>query len=142
MVSKERNAENSYSGGDQEKGPPFFFHQDNVGFTGDKIVDTTTKETNGWNFGTGARHAIAVPGDELTADQIVLEEHKETFAHYIVDRKIYSNLQALDLAGTVDPKTPLRPVNAETYLLISPGVDGRYGTNDDVSNIPSFLNEG
>lgn len=139
MLSKERREDNNYTGGDQEKGTPFYFHQDNVGFTGDKVIDNTTKETNGWNFGTGARHAIAIAGDELTANQLIEEDNKETFARYIVDRKIYSNLLTLP---TVDPKTPLRPVNSESYLLISPGVDGRYGTSDDVSNIPGFVNEG
>jgi hypothetical protein len=56
-----------------------------------------------------------------------------------VDRKIYSNLLTLQEKHTeIDEKTPLRPVNAESFLLISPGVDGKYGTQDDVSNIPEF----
>ncbi len=39
------------------------------------------------------------------------------------------NVQGLD-------KAQLRPVNADSFLLISAGVDGRYGTNDDITNFP------
>ena len=28
------------------------------------------------------------------------------------------------------------PVNDDSYLLISAGVDWRYGTNDDITNFP------
>ena len=140
MVETERKVDNNYDTGDQGKGPPFYFHKDNVGFTGDKLTDPDQRTTNGWDFGSGAKHRIALSGAELTANQLIEDEpdHKETFARYIVDRKIYSNLLTLKGAGTVDPKTPLRPVNAASFLLISPGVDGQYGTQDDVSNIPQF----
>lgn len=140
MVEKIRSEENAYSTGDQGKGPPFYFHQDNEGFTGKSDSSDPDSGTPGWDFSnTGGKHAIAFSGSELTADQITKPENKESFAHYIVDRKIYANLESLEeQKKTIDPKTPLRPVNAESYLLISPGVDGKYGTRDDVSNIPEF----
>ena len=45
------------------------------------------------------------------------------FARYIHDHK---SEQAS--AG------PVKPVNPDTYLLISAGPDGIYGTNDDINN--------
>jgi len=42
---------------------------------------------------------------------------------------------------TIPPTQPLRPVNPDTYLLISPGADGLYGTPDDLSNMPAFLEQ-
>ena len=132
MLEKEHKKDNDYSGSTQTTGPPFYFHQDNRGFTGDE-------STSGWDFSnTGGKHAIAVDGSDLTADQIILDEHKDTFAHYIVDRKVYGQLVTQSAHGGVEQATPLRPVNADTYLLISAGVDGKFGTMDDVSNIPPF----
>lgn len=47
------------------------------------------------------------------------------FAEYIVDQR------AIDAPPAVRP-----PHNRDTYLLISPGPDGWYGTRDDVANFP------
>lgn len=119
-----------YPGGPQREGVPFYFHQDNIGFTGN--VDKL-----GWDFGGfGAHqlgHAIARSGAELNGSQIVDPLNRETFARYIVDRKIYQSV-ALSPTDTA----PLRPVNADSYLLISAGPDGRYGTSDDVNNLPPW----
>lgn len=127
---------NNYTGGPQQEGPPFYFHQDNVGFTG----KGTAAAEQGWDFGnSGAKHAIALPGDKDTAVEIIDESnptHRDTFARYIVDRKIYGAIAAHPTDAK--PTMPLRPVNAESYLLISAGVDGRYGTNDDASNLPPW----
>lgn len=134
MVETVHQQDNAYEGGEQEKGPPFYFHQDNIGFTGDE-------QNTGWILGTSqGRHGIQKDGAKLTGNDLIKPEYKDTFAHYIVDRKIYSNLLVVaeQNAGTVPPNTPLRPVNADTYLLISPGVDGIYGTKDDISNLPPF----
>ena len=64
-------------------------------------------------------------------------EIKESFARFILDRKLERVLRAQYEAGeSVDPATTLRPANPDTFLLISAGVDGRYGTADDVVNFP------
>jgi prepilin-type N-terminal cleavage/methylation domain-containing protein len=140
MVERKRKTDNNYDGGDQEKGPPMYFHQDNWPFTGGGDTDTEP----GWDFGnTGAKHAITLSGakdtavDMVTAEKQELIEHRENFARYIIDRKIYSAYAAhpLDAKATM----PLRAVNPDSYLLISAGVDGRYGTNDDVSNLPPWV---
>lgn len=134
MVEDERDSENNYGNSNQSKGPPFYFHQDNEGFTG-------KDGRAGWDFGISAgKHAIARAGEDLTAPELLEADNRDTFAHYIVDRKVYAHIRGVKESGTgsVPPETPLRPVNADTYLLISPGVDGIYGTTDDVSNIPAF----
>lgn len=133
MVAEGHPADNNFPGGAQEEGPPFYFHQDNVAFTGNGT-------DLGWDFGnSGAKHTIARSGAADTAlDMLNVEDvdHRETFARYIVDRKMYRGFEPP--ASPPVSATPLRPVNADSYLLISAGVDGRYGTNDDVSNLPPW----
>jgi type II secretory pathway pseudopilin PulG len=136
MTADKRDKDNNYSGGVQEVGVPYYFHQDNEGFTGNETQD-------GWDFGgrpTG--HAIAKPGDKLTPVELLDPANKETFAHYIVDRKIYAEMVAAAQANNPPPDTTqLRPVNADSFLLISAGPDSRFGTIDDVSNLPPFPEE-
>jgi len=140
MVAGERTVDNNYTGGPQQEGPPMYFHQDNVPFTGK--ADSAPEP--GWDFGnTGAKHAIALSGANDTAkdmvDKVTSQEpaHRDTFARYIVDRKIYSAYAAHP--DDAKPTMPLRAVNPDSFLLISAGVDGRYGTNDDVSNLPPWI---
>jgi hypothetical protein len=131
MVGDQRDLNNNYNGNDQQKGIPFYFHEDNEGFTG------YGAEESGWNFGSAQRgHAIAESGEELTAPGFwdpAQPENRETFARYILDRNLWQSL-----SPESPPTTPLRPVNPDTYLLISAGPDGLYGTNDDVSNLPAW----
>lgn len=139
MVEDVRVEDREYTGGPQQEGVPFYFHQDNIGFTGSGV----SKDERGWNFGGRLRrtgeedikllHAIAVSGADLTSDQFILPDNRETFARYIVDRKTYQSM-----GPDTSPNLPLRPVNADTYLLISAGPDGLYGTNDDVNNMPAW----
>ncbi len=136
MLGEGRDARNEYSGGSQQTGPPYYFHQDNEGFTGRRASSNPDSGLAGWDFGNSeGKHPIAWSGHELTASQIVEEENRETFARYILDRKVFTNLRSQD---NVPNDAPLRPVNPETYLLISPGVDGKYGTSDDISNLPPW----
>ncbi|MCH7632991.1 MAG: type II secretion system protein [Planctomycetes bacterium] len=131
-VHFEKNSE--YTGGPQETGPPVYFHQDNEGFTGNAI--DAEGVSNGWDFGGGEqRHTMALSGAKLSAQDLIDPANRDTFARYVVDRKIFGTLTA-----NTPETAPLRPVNRDTYLLISPGVDGRYGTNDDVSNLPPWPN--
>ena len=136
MVADIHPTDNNYPGTPQEEGPPFYYHQDNAPFTG----TGTTDALRGWDFGnSGAKHTIALSGADHTAADlrdVDVPEKRETFARYIVDRKLYHDFE--NLQSPPPPTTPLRPVNAESYLLISAGVDGRYGTNDDVSNLPPW----
>lgn len=136
MVADERNKENKYTGGPQEQGPPFYFHDDNHQFTGDE-------DELGWDF--DGPHKIARAGDQYTAAQLTDvsdAQAQESFARFIIDRTLYRTMLSEPGAeggrpgGDVSENTALRPVNADSYLLISAGVDGRYGTNDDITNFP------
>lgn len=140
MVEQEHNQDNNYTGGEQRTGPPFYFHDDNKGFTGTSDSADPDSGTPGWQLAnSGGKHAIKFHGAGLTAADIIKDENKESFARYIVDRKVYSNLLSVaEQSGSIPANTPLRPVNATSYLLISAGVDGRFGTSDDVSNLPPF----
>ncbi|MCO6439243.1 MAG: prepilin-type N-terminal cleavage/methylation domain-containing protein [Phycisphaerae bacterium] len=135
MVADEREEDNSYTGDDQEKGPAYYYHDDNHGFTGDEAEV-------GWLFGRNP-HPIAVAGEKYTADQLVTPppddepDPQKSFAGFIINRKQLVELRSLYQDGKpVDPKTPLHPVNPDSYLLISAGADGEWGTNDDVTNFP------
>jgi len=124
----------------QGEGVPFFFHEDNLGFTGvapdTETSGSETSGTPGWDLGNRQRHhAIARPGATLTAEDLIEPENRETFARYIIDRKVYRSIVQNENRSAA---TPLRPVNADKFLLISAGPDGRYGTNDDVTNMPPW----
>lgn len=129
MVGEDHEEDNIYEGGNQESGPPIYFHQDNEGFTG----WSDEEAGRGWDF--AGQHAIARSGAELTAADIVLEDNRKTFARFITDRTYYRRLLTMVEEGDdIPPATPLKPANADTFLLISAGADGQYGTNDDVTN--------
>ncbi len=134
MVADERKLNNLYTGGPQEKGSPIYFHDDNHGFTGDE-------EVIGWDF--DGPHAIAKAGDKLDAVTIsdpTNLDARNTFARFIIDRVLLRDLEEKTNNSTssqqIKPTTPLKPVNKKTFLLISAGVDGIWGTRDDVTNFP------
>ena len=152
MVEEKRDPTNSYSGGPQKDGPPYYFHQDNHSFTGDEMTE------EGWDFGGGTDpgnnqvHEIQYSGHAYTAADNEISKQidtslrfgdtdylQPTFAKFILDRKLrqeFEEKEIVDMNAPIDKATPLRPVNDKSYLLISAGVDGRYGTTDDVANFP------
>ncbi len=131
MVEEERNRENDYD----DKPPPYYFHQDNKGFTGTGVQAADEK---GWDLG-GGRHWIARSGHDLTAMNIdeatddIVTDNTKTFAHFILDRQAFGALSEEDLQLE---SAPLKPYNMDGYLLISAGRDARYGSADDVVNFP------
>ena len=134
MVEKNRNENNTYNNGIQQNGPPYYFHEDNEGFTGTSYTDPDFK---GWDLRGGA-HAIAESGHDLTASEIAagldvaVPEKYYNFARFLLDPK---TRRALEAEGEeANELTPLKPVNPDTFLLLSPGVDARWGTPDDVTN--------
>ena len=138
MVEAKRLENNDYDRNEaQKKGVPFFFHQDNEGFTGTGR-EITEKDQWGWDFARRQHvpgHDIAISGEDLTPDQLINPNNRETFARYIIDRNLWKKL----LPHTnPNASQPIRPVNADTFLLISAGPDGVFGSNKDVSNLPAF----
>ncbi len=98
--------------------------EDNGVITG---TDKGSYETDGLDFGSGKvddrYHDISINKSPLATDDldtiITSDDYDGSFARYILDASIQ-----------VRP-TPVRP---DSYLLISPGPDARYGTDDDVTN--------
>ena len=109
---------------------PFYNLLDNDVFTGSmgaSFGNGSTSNEPGWRFGI-EMHQIRMLGnvenpDDVSAGPLVNAEITMPFARYIHDHK---SEQAS--VGSV------KPVNPDTYLLISAGPDGIYGTNDDINN--------
>lgn len=137
FVEDVRTSDNSYTGSLQREGTPFYFHQDNEGFTG---TGTGMDEFAGWNFGgvhvrhTERLHPLSDTGADFDAQRI--NDNLESFAAYILDRQMLRGIKASSDATKIKK---LKPVNADGYLLISAGRDGRYGTSDDITNLPDKL---
>ncbi len=134
MVEAKRLENNDYDRNEaQKKGVPYFFHQDNEGFTGTGR-DPADPTKFGWDFARRQfGHDIALSGEDLTPNQLIDPNNRETFARYIIDRNLWKTLTL-----ETNPSQPIRPVNADTFLLISAGPDGVFGSNKDVSNLPDF----
>lgn len=109
---------------------PYYNLLDNDVFTGSKGASMTSPTSNepGWRFGIDM-HQIRMLGnveepDDVLDGALVDADIIMPFAKYIHDHK---SEQAS--AGRV------KPVNPDTYLLISAGPDRIYGTNnDDINN--------
>jgi hypothetical protein len=136
LVEEVRDKANVYVGPGGESGPPYYFHQDNQIFTGNE-------QKPGWDF--DGEHPIAFPGEEFTGEELSDPDNQDaqrSFARFIIDRTLYRTLELKRQQNeTIPSTTPLRPMNADSYLLISPGVDARYGTSDDVTNFPLAIED-
>jgi type II secretory pathway pseudopilin PulG len=112
---------------------------DNAAFTGTKVSGNGFNPTQqpGWDLGAGVDpdstvapcfHPAAVLGYD-PANPNTLPPVK-SFTYSIFDRNLYESTDKSG-QGTGGRIWPLR---AETFMLISPGRDGRYGTLDDIWN--------
>jgi len=115
-------------------------HADNALITG--VVTPTGATPLGWDFAsTGKRHQIApysvnendplpattstTPTTPSNVDSLpATGGFTNTFVRYLY------NANALATSGGMT----LRPMNPDTFVLISAGKDGRYGTGDDIAN--------
>lgn len=104
--------------------PGIFRQDDNSIITGS---EKGIMPTQGLDFGDGKTNGryhdlyistVPEPRDALK-DIIGATDYEGSFAGFILDPSV---------------KARPTPVNKEKYLLISAGPDGRYGTNDDVTN--------
>lgn len=104
--------------------PGVYTFEDNRFFTGDA---NNSGQYPGFNLGAGADHKIArgAPGgypsgfQDPTDLDIANATHRESFLYYTHDPNVTVNLL---------------PKNRDSYLTITPGPDGLYGTGDDVTN--------
>jgi prepilin-type N-terminal cleavage/methylation domain-containing protein len=99
-----------------------FVHEDNWGFTGKS--DQATDQ--GWLF-SASRHRIELFGN---TDTLTIDDERNSFCYYLHDQAVHRSTGS----DTEPEKRIVRPFNPDTYLLITPGKDGIYGTRDDVNN--------
>lgn len=111
---------------------------ENAPFTGSDGKDGAMARlfgaTDGWDLsgdkGAGFRHPLAKLG--YKKDQVKAPE-KESFAGIVSDAGIFKNTSRND-------KGKIWPHKADSFILISAGKDGVYGTSDDVRNFESTEN--
>lgn len=93
---------------------------DNLVFTGsDGLNGEYNFQTDGIDLGKGTDHTLKRVGDwdvNNPPRNFDSDIEAKTFTKYILDR------------------TTLRAKNADSFILLSAGLDGRYGTADDVRN--------
>jgi len=99
--------------------PGVYDHRDNDRFTGTLLSLGGAPPAD---LGNGTEHGIGkttYPSSDPTVASLGTGGFKDTFEQFIWDR------------GTTQRNVP---VNADSYLLISAGLDALYGTADDVTN--------
>lgn len=109
---------------DDDTVPGIYNFLDNEGFTGYEGTGGGTVN-EGFNFG-GGQHGIKIfgnPDPDLVAD----EPH--SFVHYIHDHSVGHDPEVGPTHHTV-----VAPHNRGTFLLITAGKDGIYGSADDMAN--------
>ncbi len=101
-----------------------YVHEDNAGFTGVEGGSGYVSTGTGFTY-TRNQHLIEAYGD---VDPQRIDNNPHSFAFYILDDNVHEQTESATYSGTV------RPYNSDTYLLISAGNDGAYGTKDDITN--------
>jgi prepilin-type N-terminal cleavage/methylation domain-containing protein len=108
---------------------PYYRLSENEIFTGNN--DTAVQ---GWKFATGP-HPLEFLGDVLDPDQVtgpaIAAGVTSTFAKFIHDHRVGVTPGP---NGQEGPHVRAQPYNPDTYILISAGKDGLYGTEDDIKN--------
>jgi prepilin-type N-terminal cleavage/methylation domain-containing protein len=100
---------------------------DNAAITGSEGNGANDKSEPGFDLGSGEPHRLAILGWDPARPRELPPE--DTFAYETYD------LGAFKQGSRDGGKTGrVWPLNPDRFLLISPGHDGIYGTNDDIRN--------
>lgn len=106
--------------------PGMYNFSDNALFTG--RCQGGACDIEPWDFVGSGPHKISDFGTGWTNNQPVLgtdmEMNVDTFPWYIMNKQVFES---------TDTKSVI-PFRKDTFLLISAGKDGEFGTNDDVTN--------
>jgi type II secretory pathway pseudopilin PulG len=109
--------------------PGIYNFTDNVLFTG--RCKGTSCDVPPWDLaavGGAGIHEIEDFGthtnDIPTRDTIDTPDNQKTFPYYILDKDAFESTK----------RRTVMPHRRDSFILISAGADGRYGTNDDVTN--------
>lgn len=111
--------------GEEFKGVYTF--KDNARFTG-LCTDSTCDTYPPWDFGRG-EHPLTFGPSAWTTDADVIREqvgdHPKSFPYYVMNRNVFDSTNEKSVI----------PVRKDSFLLISPGKDGLFGTADDITNM-------
>ncbi|MBU0639522.1 MAG: type II secretion system GspH family protein [Planctomycetes bacterium] len=96
-----------------------------------KDGDTGSCTKSGWDFGAGAEHPLGNFGTyPLTRDLLkTLRDNPLTFTYFILNKNVYESFE-----DTADNRRTAVPYRKDSFILISAGRDGSYGTEDDITN--------
>jgi hypothetical protein len=104
-----------------------YVHQDNTWITGD---DQASDSSEGWDFtGAGGTHKIATFG--IKPGNVLEITDRESFVDFL--RNPDATGQAVDADGN---RISITPHNPGTFILLTAGPDGLFGTSDDIGNFP------
>jgi hypothetical protein len=124
--AKRPNAAVAGYGDDPNAPKGIFTFSDNALFTGMKTTGNTGPY-DPWDFGAG-KHKIQHFGVYNTPDGLpdaqTIDADVNTFPYYILNKELYKSTN----------KRSAIPHRRDSFLLITPGPDGLYGTPDDVTN--------
>ncbi len=116
-----------------EPGPPgIYTMQDNGLFTG--LCKGGACSYQPWDFvqllngeaDTGGYYKLSNFGDYDPPEVETITENKHTFPYYIMNKNVYNT--------TPEDNRTAVPYNSDSFLLITPGKDMVYGTEDDITN--------
>ena len=105
----------------ETKLPVSYTQWDNTPFTGSE-----NGSLDGLDLGGGTTHPLKTIG--WTSVVPTERPHDNSFAEAVYDRGLFEQNMQPDGSGKVWPHRP------DTFLIISAGKDGLYGTSDDVAN--------
>lgn len=108
--------------------PGIFTMKDNALFTG--LCQGTMCNLNGWDFGEAPKHYLGDFGAYNPPDVIHIRDNVKTFPYYILDRDLYDASYNTDNPN----QTTATPYRKDSFLLITAGKDGIFGSSDDVNN--------
>jgi len=113
--------------------PGIYTMLDNALFSG--LCTATGCEIVEWDFGNGANHFTygAFSTTAMTPTkwrtEIALPDNAKSFAYFLMNKDVYNATNTGD--GT---KRSIVPIRKDSFLLLSPGKDGLFGTADDIHN--------
>lgn len=103
-----------------------YSHTDNMQFTGSDQGPRAGDDL-GIDLGAGSDHPMGVLGWDAT-NPTDRPEPEGSFAEVVYDAGIFDQRADSSDKGRVWPR------RADTFILITPGPDARYGTDDDITN--------
>lgn len=108
--------------------PGVFNWEDNVLFTGGCACGNGVCVClAAWDFG-GGEHNLTYPTEwetQSAPDWLEeIEDYPNSFPYFVMDKQVFESTEGRSIV----------PHRRDSFILMTPGKDGRFGTNDDVTN--------